>query len=77
MRGTVAKRIRSLARKMAARNPTEYKIRWFERLLGKSGPDGRPAREMVGTVFCTGYRRVYQDTKREIKELRRANGRVH
>ena len=63
MRGTVAKRIRKEARKQAVSNPTQYRIRWFEKLLGKTGSDGKPARIRVGTIFCTGYRRIYQDMK--------------
>jgi len=65
MRRTVAKRIAKMARKAG---PTEYKIRWFERLLKKTGDDGKPARIKVGTIFCTGYRRVYRDMKRQYKK---------
>ena len=68
MRGTVAKRLRNKARVQAANNPTEYKIRWYEKLLGKTGSDGKPARIRVGTVFATGFRRVYQDMKRDYKQ---------
>ena len=67
MRGTVAKRIRNISRVMSAKNPTEYRVRWYERLLGKTGSDGKPARIRVGTIFCTGFRRVYQDMKRDYK----------
>ena len=65
MRGTVAKRIRNEARQKAATNPTTYHVRWFEKLIPwKTGDDGKPARIRVGTVYCTGFRRVYQDMKR-------------
>jgi hypothetical protein len=64
MRGTVSKRIRNDARHKAANSPTEYKIRWFDKFLGKTNSDGTPAKIKVGTVYCTGFRRIYQDMKR-------------
>jgi len=65
MRGTVAKRIRNEARKIAAKNPTEYKIKWFERLIGKTDSKGLLMKAKVGTVYSVGFRRVYQDMKRQ------------
>ena len=64
MRGTVAKRIRNMARQEAAANPTEYKVKWFfKTILMKDGPK----KTKVGTVFCTGFRRIYQDMKQAYK----------
>lgn len=63
MNGKVAKRIRAAARQAAANDPTVYKIKWFEKLLGHK--DGVPQKIKVGTVYCTGFRRIYQDMKRD------------
>jgi len=71
MRGTVAKRIGNDARLMSAWDPTKYKARLFYRWLGKSDPVGPPRKIVRRTIFATGYRRIYQDMKKEYM----ANGR--
>jgi len=65
MRGTVAKRIGNRARLAAAKKPTEYSARLFNKWLGKPDSNGKPTKSLSSTIFCTGYRRVYQDMKKE------------
>ena len=65
MNGKKSKMIRNEARKLSAKNPTQYKVRWFEKLIGKTDKEGKQIKEKRGTIFCIGYRRVYQDMKRE------------
>lgn len=69
MRGTVAKRIRRAARAAAANTPTKTTIistikRYF---TGKVDAKGQRVVDEVNkeTVRYSGYRRVYQDMKRE------------
>jgi hypothetical protein len=65
MRGTVAKRLRNAAREKAANIPTEYRLkRMFKALIGKKDDKGKPIGVARETVFCTGFRRIYQDMKR-------------
>ena len=71
MRGTVAKRIGNRARLAAAKKPTEYSARLFNKWLGKSDSDGKPVKIVRHTIFSTGYRRVYQDMKKEYMANRR------
>jgi hypothetical protein len=64
MRGTVAKRLRAEARKNAI--ISEPEMTWFKRMLPRRlwKKDDRPSYIMVGTLKHTGYRRVYQDSKK-------------
>jgi hypothetical protein len=69
MRGTIAKRIRRAARAAAANTPTKTTIistikRYF---TGKVDAKGQRVVDEVNkeTVRYSGYRRVYQDMKRE------------
>jgi len=60
MRGTVAKRLRNTARKIS--KPTEAKVKWYKKLLRHSTKTVD-----VATIRLEGYRRVYQDMKRDYK----------
>ena len=65
MRGTVAKRIRNEARRKAANKPTKYNVTWVEKWFVKTDDKGKKIIKVRGTIMCTGYRRIYQDMKRE------------
>jgi len=68
MNGKKANRLRKEAYRLATvpGNHTEYRIKWFEKLTGKTGSDGKQEKRRTGTIFCTGYRRVYQNLKKEV-----------
>ncbi len=68
MRGTVAKKLRRQARKVAT--SSERKVRWAERLTGKTDSEGKPHKHYSGTLFWTGFRRIYKDMKKQYKESR-------
>ena len=63
MRGTVAKRLRAIARKQS--KPTEYKTKWYSFFTGKYDEKGEKVLDYRGKVTCTGYRRVYQALKQQ------------
>jgi len=66
MNGKKAKKLRKEAYKLAmeSNSQTEYRIKWFEKLTGKTGSDGKQIKTRTGTIFCTGYRRIYQNLKK-------------
>ncbi len=68
MRNTVAKRLRAKAR--ATSTPTQQKITRFKRwmFIGRQ----RVLADLMDTVRNTGYRKVYQDLKKEYARKRRA-----
>lgn len=63
MRGTRAKQIRKAAFLQAA--SSRQKIKWFKRMTGKTGDDGKPHFSFTGTVRWEGFRRIYQDMKKQ------------
>jgi hypothetical protein len=67
MRGTVAKRLREIARQKAS--VEQPKMAWFKRMLPRSlwKVEDRPAYVRVGTLEHRGYRRVYQNMKKAHK----------
>ena len=69
MRGTVAKRLRRAAFKLAAKNPTKTKIKWYKKIFRSKDEDGKTIEKKVrrGTQYLTGYRAIYQKLKKEYK----------
>ena len=66
MRGTVAKRLRRAAFKLAAKNPTKTKWKWkIVKVKDKESKIERKVRR--GVQYLTGYRALYQKLKREYK----------
>jgi hypothetical protein len=61
MRKVVAKRLRAEARVIARNSPTEYGL--LRKVL--SYKDGKKIVPEWGTIVARGYRRVYQDLKRD------------
>lgn len=59
MRGTVAKRLRRRAFELSAKEPTQGKVRWYEKVTQNKAGDRR------GTYYLEGYRKVYQNLKKK------------
>ncbi len=73
MRGTVAKRLRRQAFVLSAKNPTRGKVRWYEKVFKTRNRNGEEVerKHRQGTYYLEGYRRTYQNLKREYYETRR------
>ena len=67
MRRIVAKRLYLMASQSPDFKPTEHKTKWYKLLLNKFSGDGKQAIDYRGTIFCTGFRRIYQDLKKQYK----------
>ena len=67
MRGTVAKRLRRKAFGLSAKEPTRGMVRWklFRNEEGKTV-------DRHGTYYLEGYRKVYQNLKKEYKHGKRS-----
>lgn len=63
MNGKKAKQLRREARDASV--PTEYQVQWYQKLTGKVDKKGNTIKDIRGTVLCRGYRRAYQDLKRD------------
>ena len=66
MNGGKAKKLRKDAYRLAMVSSEHdgYRTKWFEKLIGKTGSDGKQEKRRTGTIFCTGYRRIYQNLKK-------------
>lgn len=70
MRGTVAKKLRAEAREIAADQPTKKGIKKFMRFFkDKVDEKGKPIKFIRETIVYAGYRRIYQDLKKQRRIL--------
>jgi hypothetical protein len=69
MRGTVAKCLRRRAFVLSAKEPTVGKVRWHEKVFKVKNEEGENVEKKVrhGTYYLEGYRKVYQNLKKEYK----------
>lgn len=64
----MAKRLRAEARTIAANSPTTGKLRIFKKWTGKIDLEGKKVITQTSSLFYTGYRKVYKDSKRRYKD---------